>query len=58
MVVLCDFVFLYSCSKAKHDALTSHLSLLLRCNISIEMLESSNFVEVVKHVGDGVLVGE
>jgi hypothetical protein len=58
VVVLHEFVFLCSCSKARHGVLMSHLSLQFRCNISEDVLESSNFVEAVKSVGDGVFVGK
>jgi len=41
----------YSCSRAKHKALTSQLSLLDQFNIPIKMLESSNFVEIGECAG-------
>jgi len=37
---------LYSCPKAERDALTARLSLLTRCYVSIDVLESPDFVEV------------
>ena len=52
------FGVFYSCSKAKRDALTSLLSLLVGCNVSVDMLESTDFVEVVERVGNGFFVGK
>jgi len=53
-----QFGVFYSCSKAKRDTLTSQLSLLVGCNVSVDMLESSDFVEVGERVGDGFFVGK
>jgi len=37
---------LYSCPRAERDAFTARLSLLTQCYVSIDVLESSGFVEV------------
>jgi len=36
----------------------SLLSLQSRCDISVDVFESSDLVEVVEHVGDDLLIGE
>jgi len=41
--------------ESKRDAL---MSLLVGCNVFVDMLESSDFVEVGKSVGDGLLVSK
>jgi len=59
VIVLWGGVYIgYSCSRAKRKALTSHLTLLDRFNISVNVLESSYFVEKVERVGDDGFVSE
>jgi hypothetical protein len=48
----------YSCSGAKRDALPAKLSLLIGCDISEDVLESSDFAEVGECVWDGLFAGE
>jgi len=58
-MVLWEGVYIgYSCSRAKRKVLMSHLTLLDQFNISINVLESSYFVEIVEHVGDDGFVGK
>ena len=49
---------LYSCPKAQRDAFTARLSLLTRCYVSIDVLESSGFVEAGECLWDRFLIGE
>jgi len=59
VVLLRDSVFFNSCPiRARRVALTSLLSLRSVCDISVDVFESTDFVEVVERVGDDLLVGE
>ena len=51
-------VFPTAALEAEHGALAMRLSLLDWCNISEDVLESSNFVEEGECVGDVVFRGE
>ena len=55
-VLLVSGVF-YNCLAAGYGSLTSHLSLLIGRYVSIDVLESSDSVEVGECVGNGLLVG-
>jgi len=48
---------LYSGPKAERDAFTARLSLLTRCYVSVDVLESSGFVEVGECVWGRSLIG-
>jgi len=50
----CGRGFSYNCLKAGHKALTAWLSLLIRCYLSKDVLESSNVVEVCECVANSL----